>query len=84
MTLNIDRLVPAQIQLLSNPANEQPSPLALRLAPELKAFAVLLGHANMRESKKVERLWLSKTSCCSAFSRKAAELDQTSLFRVQC
>ena len=82
-TLNVDRLVSSQIHFLSDPVNERPPSLALSFAPELKAPAVLLGRANVREPKKIERLGLSETSHCPPFGRETAELDQSSLLRMQ-
>jgi len=83
LPLNIDGFMSPPIQLLPDPMKEGPPTLALGLAPELKPPAILHDHANVREPKEVESLRLSQSSLRSAFYRKAAELDQSSLLRMQ-
>jgi hypothetical protein len=74
--------VPNATQLCSNLVEQSLLPLALRFPPKLKPFPIPLGSADMRETKKIERLGFPFASLGSPFGSKTSELDQACLLRM--
>lgn len=59
-----------------------PHPISTRLPPELEGTGPSAS-ADMSEAEKVERLRSCCSSRCSVLRRESAELDQSSLLRMQ-
>ncbi len=77
-----DRFVHAPPQLLFDRSQPCPHPIPARLPFELEG-APAGSAADVSESKEVEGVRLSKSTALSIFGRKATELDQPGLLRMQ-
>ena len=69
-------------QFVFDGAQSGPHAVPPRSSPELESTS-LRPSADMRESKKVERLRFTKPLCFSISYRETAEFDQTRLVRMQ-
>ena len=82
LTLLRDRFVHTSPQFFLDGSQLGPHPVPARLPLKLEE-ALSGAAADVREAKKVERLRFAKTAPRSILGRKAAELDQASLVRMQ-
>jgi hypothetical protein len=82
LTLERDWFVHAPPQLFFDRSQPCPHPVAAGLPFELEG-APAGPAADVSEPKEVERLRLAQTTALSIFSRKATELDQPGLLRMQ-
>jgi hypothetical protein len=75
-TLNVDRLVTYLFKFFANSSDRVPASFAFGFAPELKAFTLPLGRADVREAKEVEGVGFSYSTDCSTLGRKTTKLDE--------
>jgi len=80
--LHWDRFMHPSPQFLFDGAQSGSHAVPPRRSPELE-FPSVRSSADMRKTKKVERLRFTKPVCFSMSYRETAELDQTRLVRMQ-